>query len=49
MLMEMIENQEKTSGEEKERENGTSEMNGVEKEENDEEDEKLSEVTYVID
>ena len=48
MLMEMIENQEKSSGEEKGQENGTSEMNGVEKEESDQEDEKLSEVTYVI-
>ena len=48
MLMEMIENQGKSSGEEKEQENGTSEMNGVEKEESDQEDEKSSEVTYVI-
>ena len=45
MLMEMIENQEKFSGEEKELENGTNEMNGVEKEEDDQEDEKSSEVT----
>lgn len=47
MLMEMIENQEKSSGDEKEQENGTSEMNGVEKEESDQEDEESSEVTYI--
>lgn len=47
MLMEMIENQEKSSGDEKEQENGTSEMNGVEKEEIDQEDEESSEVTYI--
>lgn len=44
MLMEMIENQEKSSGDEKKQENGTSEMNGVEKEESDQEDEESSEV-----
>ena len=48
MLMEMIENQEKSSGEEKEQENGTREVNGVEKEESDEEDENSSEVTYIM-
>lgn len=47
MLMEMIENQEKSSGDEKKQENGTSEMNGVEKEESDQEDEESSEVTYI--
>ena len=45
MLMEMIESQEKSSGEEKEQENGTREMNGVEKAESNEEDEESSQVT----
>lgn len=46
MLMEMIESQEKSSGEEREKENGTSEMNGVEKEKSNE-DEESSQVTYI--
>lgn len=44
MLMEMIENQEKSTEDEKEQENGSSEMNGVDQEESEQEDEETSEV-----
>ncbi|KAL9982440.1 hypothetical protein ACROYT_G004480 [Oculina patagonica] len=43
MLMEMIENQEKSTEDEKEQENGSSGINGVEQEESEQEDEESSE------
>ena len=44
MLMEMIENQEKSTEDEKEQQNGTNEVNGIEPNESNQEDEDSSEV-----
>ena len=49
MLMEMIENQEKSTEHEKEQENGTDEVNGVEQKESDQEADESSEVTVFLD
>ena len=49
MLMEMIENQEKSTEDEKEQENGTDEVNGVEQKESDQEADESSEVTVFLD